>query len=140
MSQGKSAHSRVVVLGAGPYGLSAAAHLKGKGVEVRIFGQPMAFWADKMPAGMLLRSPRVASNISAPERQTTLDAFETSAGVPPRAPLPIETFVEYGRWFLAALGPSNEFHPNLPRSRRHNSPTAIRVVMLKLSPEGAWRS
>src|SRR6266446_9864089 len=105
MSQGKSAHSRVVVLGAGPYGLSAAAHLKGKGVEVRIFGQPMAFWADKMPAGMLLRSPRVASNISAPERQTTLDAFETSAGVPPRAPLPIETFVEYGRWFQRKMLP-----------------------------------
>jgi thioredoxin reductase len=105
MSQGKSGDCRVVVLGAGPYGLSAAAHLKAKGVEVRTFGRPMAFWADKMPAGMLLRSPRVASNISDPARRTTLDAFETSAGVPPKAPVPIETFVEYGRWFQRQMLP-----------------------------------
>ena len=53
----------VVVIGAGPYGLSAAAHLKSTGVSVRVFGKPMDFWATKMPAGMLLRSPRAASNI-----------------------------------------------------------------------------
>src|SRR5438132_13365108 len=97
MSHGKSADCEVVVVGAGPYGLSAAAYLKAKGVEVRIFGRPMAFWADKMPAGMLLRSPRVASNISDPARRTTLGAFETSAGVPPRARVPIEKFFAYGR-------------------------------------------
>jgi cation diffusion facilitator CzcD-associated flavoprotein CzcO len=57
----------VAVIGAGPYGLAAVAHLKSKGIEVRMFGRPMEFWADKMPAGMLLRSPRVASNISDPK-------------------------------------------------------------------------
>jgi len=108
MSHGKSADCEVVVVGAGPYGLSAAAYLKAKGVDVRIFGRPMAFWADKMPAGMLLRSPRVASNISDPAHRTTLDAFETSAGVPPRAPVPLETFVEYGRWFQRQMLPGLE--------------------------------
>src|SRR5262245_58237493 len=65
----------------------------------------MDFWADKMPAGMLLRSPRVASNISDPARSTTLDAYESSAAVPARAPVPLETFVEYGRWFQRQLLP-----------------------------------
>ena len=59
----------VAVIGAGPYGLSAGAHLKARGFEVRVFGEPMEFWANKMPEGMLLRSPRVASNISDPEQR-----------------------------------------------------------------------
>ncbi len=95
----------VVVLGAGPYGLSAAAHLKAAGMNVRIFGRPMEFWAEKMPAGMLLRSPRVASNISDPSHGATLEHFEASAGIQPHAPLPLETFVEYGRWFQRQLLP-----------------------------------
>ena len=51
-------HCDVAVIGAGPYGLSAGAHLKAKGIAVRVFGEPMEFWANKMPEGMLLRSPR----------------------------------------------------------------------------------
>jgi hypothetical protein len=95
----------VAIVGAGPYGLSAAAHLKALGMDVRIFGRPMDFWASKMPSGMLLRSPRVASNISDPARAFSLDAFESSAGVPPTAPLPLGTFVDYGRWFQRELIP-----------------------------------
>ncbi len=105
MSTGRLADCEAVVLGAGPYGLSAASHLQAAGVDVRIFGKPMDFWAEKMPAGMLLRSPRVASNISDPARSTTLDAYESSAAVPPRAPVALETFVEYGRWFQRQLLP-----------------------------------
>ncbi|HTS59760.1 MAG TPA: FAD-dependent oxidoreductase [Terriglobales bacterium] len=96
----------VAIIGAGPYGLSAAAHLKAAGLKVGIFGRPMDFWASKMPAGMLLRSPRVASNIAAPLRNFSLDAYETTAGLPPRAPLPLETFVAYGHWFQRQLLPN----------------------------------
>ncbi len=46
----------VVIVGAGPYGLSAAAHLKAAHIDFRIFGDPMSFWRDHMPAGMMLRS------------------------------------------------------------------------------------
>ena len=99
------ADCEVAIVGAGPYGLSAAAHLKALGMDVRIFGQPMDFWASRMPSGMLLRSPRVASNISDPAGAFSLDAFESSVGVPPRAPLPLETFVDYGRWFQRELIP-----------------------------------
>lgn len=94
----------VVVIGAGPYGLSAGVHLKSKGFSVRVFGEPMEFWGNKMPRGMLLRSPRVASNISDPDSAFTLDAYEAASGKQPEAPLPLETFVEYGRWFRHQLG------------------------------------
>jgi cation diffusion facilitator CzcD-associated flavoprotein CzcO len=94
----------VVVIGAGPYGLSAAAHLKVKGIRLRVFGEPMEFWAKKMPEGMLLRSPRVASNISDPESAFSLEAYEWAAKIEPSAPLPLDTFVEYGRWFRHQLG------------------------------------
>ena len=44
-----------VVVGAGPYGLSATAQLLGRGVKVAIFGRPLQLWREKMPRGMLLR-------------------------------------------------------------------------------------
>src|SRR5271167_1701056 len=94
----------VVVIGAGPYGLSAGVHLKAKGLTARVFGEPMEFWANKMPEGMLLRSPRVASSLSDPDRAFTLEAYEAASKREPCAPLPLDTFVEYGRWFRHQLG------------------------------------
>jgi thioredoxin reductase len=105
MSLKKTVECEIAIIGAGPYGLSAAAHLKGKGIDVQVFGRPMEFWADKMPAGMLLRSPRVASNISDPSGDARLNDYEDSASLAPRAPLPLETFVEYGRWFQKKMAP-----------------------------------
>jgi FAD-dependent urate hydroxylase len=99
--------TEVVIIGAGPYGLSAAAHLRAAGVDVRVFGRPMQFWAEKMPAGMLLRSPRVASNLSSPSSSGTLEAYEATAGLSAKSPLPLETFVDYGQWF------QRQFIPNL---------------------------
>lgn len=96
----------VVVIGAGPYGLSAGAYLKARRLNVRVLGQPMDFWASKMPEGMLLRSPRAASSIADPESAFTLDAYEAASGIKPVAPVPLSTFVEYGRWFQSQLGSS----------------------------------
>jgi hypothetical protein len=93
----------VAVIGAGPYGLSVGAHLKAKGVGARVFGEPMEFWAKKMPEGMLLRSPRVASNLSDPDGAFTLEAYEAASKTAPSAPVPLDTFVEYGRWFRHQL-------------------------------------
>lgn len=98
----------VSVIGAGPYGLSAGVHLKAAGLGVCVFGEPMDFWGSKMPAGMLLRSPRVASNLSDPGDRFTLEAFEKYAGIEPQAPLPLQTFVAYGRWFRKQLGESHD--------------------------------
>lgn len=98
----------VAVVGAGPYGLSAGAYLKSKGLGVCVFGEPMEFWANKMPAGMLLRSPREASSIADPQSAFTLEAYEKASGTVPAAPLPLATFVDYGRWFQHHLGRSLE--------------------------------
>ncbi len=100
----KTTDCSVAVIGAGPYGLSAGAHLRAKGIATRVFGEPMEFWASKMPEGMLLRSPRVASNLSDPDGAFTLEAYEAASKTSPSAPLPLDTFVEYGRWFRQQLG------------------------------------
>ena len=71
----------VAVVGAGPYGLSAAAYLKTiKGLQVRVFGEPMALWKHHMPAGMFLRSPLCASHIADPEGSLTFEAFAAERG------------------------------------------------------------
>ena len=41
----------VVIIGAGPYGLSLASYLSQSGIERRIFGFPMRAWR-QMPPGM----------------------------------------------------------------------------------------
>ena len=56
----------VVIVGAGPYGLSLAACLRANGVEHRIFGEPMKPWLTQMPEGMLLKSEGFASNLIRP--------------------------------------------------------------------------
>src|ERR1700733_4156810 len=98
-----SADCDVAIIGAGPYGLSAGAHLKAKGLAVRVFGEPLEFLAGKMPDGILLLSPREASNLSDPTKAFTLEAYEEAVDKEPAAPLPRETFVEYGRWFRHQL-------------------------------------
>src|SRR5581483_5688162 len=90
----------VIVVGAGPYGLSVAAHLRSvKGLAVRVFGQPMSFWERNMPAGMLLRSGWQASHISDPAQALTLDTFKRATGVSIDTPVPLDRFVEYGKWY-----------------------------------------
>lgn len=100
--------SDVVVIGAGPYGLSAAAHLIANGVNVRIFGEPMSFWDRNMPSGMCLRSPWEASQLSDPARSLTIDAFQTTTGAPVSRPIPLARFVAYGRWFQSQAVPHLE--------------------------------
>src|SRR5258708_40207992 len=96
---GKSAHIPdydVTVIGAGPYGLSAAAYLKAAGLGVRVFGEPMEFWSNKMPEGMLLRSPRDASNFVDPNSACTLAGYEAANGRKIAFPISLKHFVEYG--------------------------------------------
>jgi FAD-dependent urate hydroxylase len=89
----------VAIVGAGPFGLSAATYLKDEGVGVAIFGDPMSFWRDHMPAGMYLRSNWPASHISDPHGKLTLDHYKADAGVAFKQPVPLQNFVEYGQWY-----------------------------------------
>ena len=90
----------VAIIGAGPYGLAAAAHLHAaNGLDIRVFGDPMSFWHEQMPRGMVLRSPYVASNIADPERELTLDGYQELTKQQLPRPVALEQFVDYGRWF-----------------------------------------
>ena len=61
----------VAIIGAGPYGLSLAAHLADAGIEFRIFGSPMHTWRSSMPEGMVLKSEGNASNLWDPAQDLT---------------------------------------------------------------------
>ena len=97
----------VAVVGAGPYGLSLAAHLRAAGVDYRHFGMPMRLWQAAMPQGMFLKSEGFASNLSDPEGTHTLEAFCKATSRPYASnglPVSLDTFVSYGRWFQSELG------------------------------------
>jgi FAD-dependent urate hydroxylase len=98
----------VVVVGAGPYGLSAAAHLNKSGANIRVFGEPMSFWENNMPEGMCLRSPWEASHLSDPDRSLTVDAFQDASGMPVSCPIPLPRFIAYGHWFQKHAVPNLE--------------------------------
>lgn len=99
MTSARGSNCEVAVIGAGPYGLSVAAHLKHAGIAARVFGEPMAFWRRHMPKGMLLRSPWRATHLSSPDGALSLDAYARAHGVNGGKPLPVEAFVSYGEWF-----------------------------------------
>ncbi|MFI5620786.1 NAD(P)-binding domain-containing protein [Streptomyces sp. NPDC051567] len=100
----------LVVIGAGPYGLSVAAHAAGAGLGVRVLGRPMASWRDHMPDGMYLKSEPWSSNLCAPGgRHTLADYCATRAIVAEHGtPLPVGTFGEYGMWFARRAVPEVE--------------------------------
>ncbi|HKV25413.1 MAG TPA: FAD-dependent oxidoreductase [Candidatus Acidoferrum sp.] len=90
----------IAIIGAGPYGLSTAAHLHhANGWRIRVFGQPMSFWENHMPTGMLLRSPLEGSHLSDPGGKLRLQAFQAATGESVTAPLPLTRFAGYGHWF-----------------------------------------
>ncbi len=81
-ARGRRAVTRVAIIGAGPYGLSIAAHLRSLGVDYRIFGRPLDTWRRQMPAGMMLKSDGFASNLSAPAGEGTLAVVLCGPGHP----------------------------------------------------------
>ncbi len=96
---------QVAIIGAGPYGLAAAAHLRAANVELRVFGRAMEFWEHQMPKGMFLRSYWHGSHISDPQNSLTLDDYQSEIGVPLQRPVRLEDFVNYGQWFQRKVVP-----------------------------------
>src|SRR3954471_7058482 len=91
--------TEVAVVGAGPYGLSAAAHLRASGVDVHVLGEPFGFWRRHTPRGMFLVSTVSATDISDPGGISTLAAWGAEEGGELESPLPAERFIDYGDWF-----------------------------------------
>ncbi len=95
----------VAIIGAGPYGLATAAHLRASHVAVRAFGEAMSFWRRNMPNGMKLRSPWIATHIADPLDRYKLDDYFREARLPLPDLLPVENFIDYGAWFQERVAP-----------------------------------
>lgn len=101
----------VAIIGAGPYGLSIAAHLKAHGVDFRIFGSPMEFWLKHMPQGMYLKSEGFASSLYDPGTKFTLEVYCKERGLPYAnigVPVSLEIFTAYGKEFQKRFVPELE--------------------------------
>ncbi|HVH66978.1 MAG TPA: NAD(P)-binding domain-containing protein [Gemmatimonadales bacterium] len=88
-----------VVVGAGPYGLSTAAHLLGRGLRVAVFGRTLEMWREHMPKGMLLRSHWWATNLSDSRQEHGFGRFLGEVKQEKYYPLPAQTFIDYALWF-----------------------------------------
>lgn len=101
----------VAIIGAGPYGLSIAAHLKARAVDFRIFGNPMHFWLTHMPKGMRLKSEGFASSLYDPNSTYTLEVYCKEKGIAYAnlgLPVPLEVFTSYGLEFQKRFVPELE--------------------------------
>jgi thioredoxin reductase len=106
-----SSSSDIAIIGAGPYGLSLAAHLRSKGIEHRIFGDPMQFWSGHMPRGMLLKSDGFASTLYDPKSEFTLRRYCEEQNIEYAdlgTPVRLEDFCAYGLAFQRRFAPGLE--------------------------------
>jgi lysine/ornithine N-monooxygenase len=101
----------IAIIGAGPYGLSLAAYLRGSGRSVRIFGTPMQFWSQHMPRGMRLKSEGFATGLYDPEARYTLKAYCAANRLPYAdvgLPVELKTFIDYALDFQRRCVPDLE--------------------------------
>jgi cation diffusion facilitator CzcD-associated flavoprotein CzcO len=101
----------IAIIGAGPYGLSLAAHLRHSRRSIRIFGPPMRFWSHHMPQGTSLKSEGLASSLYDPEGAFTLKDYCAENNIPYAdigLPVRIEHFIAYGLEFQRRYVPNLE--------------------------------
>jgi thioredoxin reductase len=104
-------YSQVAVIGAGPYGVTTAAHLQLAGIDFRIFGRPMHRWQCRMPRGMVLKSEGCGSSLSDPTGGHTLAQYCAEKQLPYGAwgvPVSIDVFTQYALSFQRELVPNVE--------------------------------
>ena len=135
----------VAIVGAGPYGLSIAAHLQSRGVHFGIFGPAMEVWRQHMPQGMLLKSDGFASNLSDPNASFTLKQFCQSRGLPydnTRLPVPIETFIDYGLAFQEKMVPHLDSRrvTKIERTARWVPPASWKMAQVSMRAALCWQS
>jgi len=103
------AMSDVLVIGAGPFGLSISAHLRKRGIEHTVVGKPMDTWRAHMPLGLFLKSEPYGSVISAAAPGYDVATYSSGHGfddyVDRIGPLSLERFLGYADWFTDQLVP-----------------------------------
>jgi FAD-dependent urate hydroxylase len=100
--------TEVLVVGAGPFGLSISTHLRGQGIDHLIVGRTMDTWRTHMPAGMYLKSEPYGTDMSCPEAGYDLAGYSRSErieGIGRGNPLSLEQFLDYSDWYIKQLVP-----------------------------------
>jgi FAD-dependent urate hydroxylase len=100
--------SEVLIVGAGPFGLSISTHLRARAIDHVIVGRPMDTWRAHMPAGMYLKSEPYGSDMSSPQRGYDLAGYsqaERVEGIERGEPLSIDRFLAYADWYIRQLVP-----------------------------------
>ena len=89
----------LLIIGAGPFGLSLAAQAAHDGIEHLVVGKPMEFWRRNMPEGMFLRS--ACDWHLDPLNVHTIAAFLRSQGKTSSdvEPLSLKFYLSYADWF-----------------------------------------
>ncbi|HSC25888.1 MAG TPA: NAD(P)-binding domain-containing protein [Vicinamibacterales bacterium] len=115
----------LLIVGAGPFGLSMAAHARHLGIDHLVVGEPMQFWRAHMPAGMYLRSD--CKWHLDPENVDTVHAFLQCQNLSPAAvePLSRDFYLKYTRWF---------------QQRKQIDPWPVVIERLDVKDDGMFRA
>lgn len=97
-------HTPVLIVGAGPYGLSLANYLTEQGQEFKIIGKPMELWREHTFSDAYLRSDMATSEISHPDNKFSLETFRTKAGIKSESASERVSVKEYRRYIDWVLG------------------------------------
>ena len=102
--------TEVLIIGAGPFGLSISAYLTRLRIDHLIVGKALNTWHSHAPIGMLMKSEPYGSAIAAPDgtsydvaaycRLHGIDDYNDRVG-----PLTLERFLDYGDWYTEKLVP-----------------------------------
>lgn len=91
--------TKMLIIGAGPFGLALSAYARAHGIDHTVVGTPMDFWKQQMPKGMLLRS-RCDWHLD-PLDQHTIERYLETQNLRPKdvEPLSLEFYLDYCEWF-----------------------------------------
>jgi FAD-dependent urate hydroxylase len=140
LRKGLTVDTQLLVIGAGPYALSAAGLARERGIDTVVLGRPMDFWRSNMPAGMFLRSGPDWHLDGA--NTHTFEAYleEHAIRAADVDPIPIDVFLGYAEWFRTTkhidthehfvtelIKPSSRFEATLENGERVTADAVLAV-------------